>query len=390
MKVLRGISYFECSDTYGSVDVLVKAEKERLGSAGIQYATTCLTLNPPGPPLSWKELDARWKRGDKTLMRMYEGLEKELEGKDVLINEAGINLHPEFVAKLPVFTVFSCMDDPENSHNLSKPAAAAYDLSLVGNIAEVDTYKSWGVRNAEWIPLGYTPEVCDAGLTYEEILNGERDIDLFMMIDRMSPWRKPRMDMMHEAFPDAHFFGKGWPRGFLGNADQLKYLRRSKIGPNFHNSTGPINFRTFYLPANGVMQICDNKSHLGKIYELGKEVVGFDSVKECIDLCRYYLDHDRERREIAANGWKRATKDYNEVAVYRRKMDLIERYRAKERGNGRKGQAGIVEIQLAKSRNRRMAYTAVFPGIFAFRMLKAVLRKAGINKKSLKRFLKPG
>ncbi|MNL07636.1 hypothetical protein D3C87_1283210 [compost metagenome] len=97
---------------------------------------------------------------------------------------------------------------------------------------------------------------------------------------------------------------------------QISYLRRAKIGPNVHNSTGPINYRTFYLPANGVMQICDNKSNLGKIYELNKEVVGFDNIKECVDLCRYYLDHDEERRIIAVNGWKRVLKDYNEMTIF--------------------------------------------------------------------------
>jgi hypothetical protein len=72
------------------------------------------------------------------------------------------------------------------------------------------------------------------------------------------------------------------------------------------------------------MQICDNKSHLGAVYELGKEIVGFDTVEECIDLCRYYLAHDRERREIAANGWRRALRDYNEVAAFAWRMRLIE------------------------------------------------------------------
>jgi hypothetical protein len=72
-----------------------------------------------------------------------------------------------------------------------------------------------------------------------------------------------------------------------------------------------------------VLQICDNKQHLGAVFELGKEVIGFDTVEECIELCRYYLAHDEERRIIAANGWKRAMSDYNEVAVFRRLVDVV-------------------------------------------------------------------
>lgn len=323
LKILYGYSWFE-SDAYGNVQDLNLAYIRQLNEAGFDVEGFCLTLDPPGPCLTFRELDRRWRWGERKLLSMYEKLEQALEGKQVLFNGPGINLHPEFVAKLPVFTVFQCFDDPENSHNLSRPAAAAYDLCLVGNIAEVDTYQSWGVKFAAWSPMGLQPTIYDPALTYEMILNGERDVDLFMMCDRLSPWRKERLDKLAQAFPEAYFYGRGWPRGYLPNDQELKLLHRAKIGPNVHNSTGPINYRTFYLPANGVMQICDNRSHLGKIYEIGKEVVGFDSMEECIDLCRYYLHHDEERRFIAANGWKRAVTEYTETSVFKRNVLLIE------------------------------------------------------------------
>ena len=323
LKILYGYSWFE-SEAYGNVQELNLAYIRQLNEAGFDVEGFCLTLDPPGPCLTFESLDRRWRFGERKLLSMYERLEQALEGKQVFLNGPGINLHPEFVAQLPVFTVFQCFDDPENSPNLSRPVAAAYDLCLVGNIAEVDTYRSWGVKSAAWSPMGLQPTIYDPALTYEKILSGERDLDLFMMCDRLSPWRKDRLDKLAQAFPQAHFYGRGWPRGYLPNDQELKLLHRAKIGPNLHNSTGPINYRTFYLPANGVMQICDNKSHLGKIYELGKEAVGFDSMEECIDLCRYYLHHDEERRLIAANGWKRAVTDYTATSVFKRNVSLIE------------------------------------------------------------------
>jgi len=295
----------------------------RLRQSGFQVEGFCISVNPPSPRLSFAELDARWCRGDKDLLRMYERLEKALDGKDVLLNEAGVNLHPDFVARLPVFTVFQCFDDPESSDDLSRPVASAYDLCLVGNVSEVESYWKWGARRAIWMPLGLRSAIFDTSLTYDKILNGKRDIDLFMMADRLSLWRRDRIERLGAAFPEAHFYGRGWPRGYLPADKEVQLLARAKIGPNLHNSTGPINYRLYYLPANGVMQICDNKRHLGTVFELGKEVVGFDTVDECIDLCRYYLAHEEERRVIAANGWKRALADYNEVAVFRRVVDAV-------------------------------------------------------------------
>lgn len=321
-KILYGYSWFK-SQAYGNVRDLNEAYLKRVRASGFDIEGFCLTLNPPGPCLTFQELDKMWRWGDRNLLKMYEHLERSLEGKDVLINSPGINLHPEFVEKLPVFTVFQCFDDPENSHNLSKPAASAYDLCLVGNIAEVETYRKWGVRRAEWSPIGLPATMYDPTLTFDAILNGERDIDLFMMLDRTAPWRKERVEKLAKAFPYAHFYGEGWPRGHLPIDNELEFLKRAKIGPNIHNSTGPINYRTFYLPANGVMQICDNLSHLGHIFELDKEVVGFNTIEECVELCHYYLNHDEERRLIAANGWKRITDDYNEIKIFSRNIGFI-------------------------------------------------------------------
>ena len=326
---------------------------ERLRGYGHRVEGFCATVNPPGPCLRFKELDRRWRRGDRELMAMYERLEEKLEHFDVLINEAGINLHPRFVERLPIFTVYQCFDDPESSRHLSQPTAAAYDLSLVGNIAELDTYRGWGVQHVQWTPMGLCPGTYDPNLTETDILEGRRDLDLFMMADRMSKYRKARLDRLAAAFPDAHFYGQGWPRGYLPWDEQLAYLRLAKIGPNLHNSTGPINLRTFCLPASGVLQICDNKSDLAGVYELDKEVVGFDTVEECIELCRYYLSHDRERREIAAAGWRRVTRDYTEEAVFVRKMRTISYYlrdrptRQTERGiAGRQREATVIRRQL--------------------------------------------
>jgi len=315
MRILYGFSWYRDALDQGEVMGGLMA---RLRAAGIDIEAETLTIDPPGPPLQWPELDRAWRRGDRRLMLAYERLARRLEGFDVLVNGAGINLHPEFIRQLPAFTVYACFDDPESSAVLSRPVAAAYDLSLVGNIAELDTYRSWGVRHVRHWPLGFKAHDWDPTLTRERILDGARDNDVCLLCERWSNWRQERLDRFSAAFPQGVYRGAHWPLGWLPDGERVPLYQRTRIGPNFHNSTGPINIRTFALPANGVMQLCDNKSHLGQLFELGKEVVGFDTVDEAIDLCRYYLAHERERREIAAAGFARSVRDYNEVAVFRR------------------------------------------------------------------------
>lgn len=323
MKILLGFHHYPYPFDVGE---WVGRWLARISAAtGHSVDRFCLTLDPPGPPLSWPELDLRWKHGERSLLKMYETLARTIENYDVFINWNGINLHPDFVRLMPVFKVFCCFDDPEQSENFSKPAAAAYDLCLVGNIAELDSYRKWGARNVEFWPMGFHAGDHDSRLTKEAILCGERDVEVTLLCERENKWRESRLDRYVAEFPRGKYFGKGWPRGFLPEEEKVPLYQRTLIGPNFHNSTGPINFRTYVLPANGVMQLCDNKAHLGKIFELNKEVVGFDTVDEAIDLTRYYLAHDDERRSIAAAGWERAMRDYNEIAVFEKAVSAITR-----------------------------------------------------------------
>ncbi len=321
MRILLGHTNYEhptnIKDRYGSW-------LARLRASGIAVDGFCLTLDPKKPNFIWPEMDQLWRNGDKELLGMYERLARRLEDYDVFVNYNGINLHPDFVRQLPTFNVYSCFDDPEASDILSRPVAWAYDLAMVGNIAEVETYRSWGVKEARFWPMGFRADDYQPSLTREQILNGKRDIDIALACERQTSYRRERLDKFVAAFPQGAYYGKGWPNGHLLEDQCVLLYQRTKVGINIHNSTGPINFRTYILPADGVMQVCDNKSHLGQIYELDKEVVGFDTIEEAIDLCHYYLAHDEERRQIAAAGWERTLRDYNEVATFRRLVSSVE------------------------------------------------------------------
>ncbi len=324
MKILLGYSAYPYPY---SVQAAVEAWLARLRQAGIDVDGFCLTLDPPAGRLSWPQLEWLWRTGNKKLYRLYEDLALRLESYDVFVNYNGINLHPDFVRQLPTFNVYGCFDDPESSDDLSKPVAWAYDLAMVGNIAALELYRQWGVKEARFWPLGFRIDQYDPGLTRQRILEEDRDVDVTLICERVNAWRRERVDRFQAAFPQGAYYGLGWPNGFLPQEASVPLYQRTRIGVNIHNSTGPINYRTYTLPANGVLEICDNKTHLGQIFELNKEAVGYDTIEEAIDLCRYYLDHEVERREIAANGWERARCEYNEVAVFHRMLAAVEALR---------------------------------------------------------------
>ncbi len=293
---------------------------------GFKVEPFCNVPKMPAPRYTFQQLDELWHRRDPDVLNIYRQLVEMASDRDVLINFNGANIHPEWLKDLSTFNVYICWDDPESSEMLSKPVAKFFDFAFSGNAACVPLYQSWGVKRCDFLPLCCPDSEVDPSMTVERILAGEREVDLVFLGERESSWRQPRLDRLQAAFPQAIMQGRGWPAGFLPAEQKLPLYTRAKIGWNLHNSVGPVNLRTYALPANGVMEICDNKCRLGQLFELGREVVGFDTIEECIELTRYYLAHEQERREIAARGFERVMRDYTEEKQWERLLKTIEPY----------------------------------------------------------------
>jgi hypothetical protein len=304
MKQLKYVFAFSAYDEKCGVGEQVFLDE----LAGHGYDVTPFRLRCPGGWWHFPKLDAKWRAKDSELMKLYEELQSVMSTRHVLIAPSGAMLHPEFVATLPSYNVFQCADDPESTEVLSKPVAHAFDYCLPLNVACLDMYRSWGLKNVGWAFHGVDPFDPKYPKTYNDVLTSSRALDIVMLCERVYDIsdRAKRVEYLMSHFPQALVRGKGWPGGYV-EGDPFP---QAKIGWNLHNSTGPVNSRVVTLMAYGVMQICDNKHNLGKMFELDKEVIGFDSLDECVDKTRYYLEHEEEARQIAANGWRRVMKDY--------------------------------------------------------------------------------
>lgn len=317
---------------YSATDERRRSWNERFArrcrERGYDVTTFCVT--PPSVSSGWlpfPELHRRWREGDRELLDLYWRLDRALEDRDVFVLFNGAHIHPEFATSIDAITVYHCADDPESTEILSKPAAPAFDISLVANVACVDMYRSWGVRSAHFLPLGsqvFSEDVAD--LTPRRVREDPRPVPLFLACERVSSRRHERLDALEDAFPEATFVGRGWPNAYLPWNELWVTYRRTQIGWNIHNSVGPVNFRTYDLPAFGVLQICDNRERLGELYQLGQEVVGFDTIDECIEKTRYYIRHTDEQRAIAAAGRERWERDYTPDAVWDRLVRIVEEH----------------------------------------------------------------
>ncbi len=280
----------------------------------------------------YRRLNSRFIKKELELLAFYDKLFEKILGVDVFIHFGGGMLHPEFVCRIPerVVKIYHCADDPESSDILSRPVAKYYDYCAVSNIAEIDAYKKWGIKNVFFWPLGAMKYNEDTNSEIDSIDFNSRKISLGFLGSKYGTSqlgtfgrllglynKKGDMKKLLKVFPDLVGYGKGWGNGFLDGDFVPGFYKNLKFGINIHNSTGPINSRTYDLNAYGVCQLCDNKNQLAKIYELDKEVIGYDSIEEAISKLIYLLNHIDEAQEIAYNGRVRFLNCYTSISILR-------------------------------------------------------------------------
>jgi spore maturation protein CgeB len=134
-----------------------------------------------------------------------------------------------------------------------------------------------------------------------------------------------------------HIYGDpGWKQHLNGHAVLRPELNYYEELPDFYgacavnfNTTslqmkGGVNQRVFDVPACGSFLLTDYRRQLEQVFEPGREVVCYSSIEEIEDLTAYYVQHEHERRQIAARAHARVLQEHTYV---HRLTRLVERMR---------------------------------------------------------------
>jgi len=119
----------------------------------------------------------------------------------------------------------------------------------------------------------------------------------------------------------------GGQYGPMALEDYASVLRRSKMSINFSHSVGDthqIKGRVFEVMFSGAMLLESANAETSKFFTPMVDYVEFDSQQDLLEKTNYYLAHESERKEIAQNGFLKATTQYNYRTFWNQISDKLE------------------------------------------------------------------
>jgi spore maturation protein CgeB len=209
-----------------------------------------------------------------------------------------------------------------------------YDLVISSLPNFIAQFEQTGVP-AAYLPLYFPPQVL------KEIGEAPRDLPLSFVgsVSRVHEGRRRFLKQIAEALPLAFYgtlLGEGeatsLAKAYHGPAwgrEMYEILGRSRITLNRHIDIANCysnNLRLYEATGMGACLVTERGRNLAELFEPGREVVAYDDVEHCIDLCRYYLAHPQEAATIAAAGQQRCLADHT-VGRYAERLITILRKR---------------------------------------------------------------
>ncbi|CAN7318052.1 glycosyltransferase [Bradyrhizobium sp. LjRoot220] len=253
---------------------------------------------------------------------------------DVILNQAVSEVESRVLQRLRPYCklIVGQIASPYPEHE----TYSAYDLMISSLPNFVNYYRKRGLA-AEPNLLGFEPGVLD------EVKVAERDVPL-SFVGSLTSDHGSRYDLINRlvAETDIKIWGRlvsvsNWSpimKRYQGEAwgrDMFRVLGRSKITINQHIDIAENyanNMRLFEATGMGALLITDWKDNIADLFEPGKEVVCYRSLDECLELIKYYSQHEAERAAIAAAGQRRTLQSHSYAQVVADQARIFSRYLA--------------------------------------------------------------
>lgn len=129
-------------------------------------------------------------------------------------------------------------------------------------------------------------------------------------------WKRYKKYNPNFVLHEEGLYSKDYSKSFRAAKISLCFLKKI----NYDQQTS----RSIEIPACGGFMLAERTDEHKALFEEDKEAVYFSSNEELLEKCRYYLDHEDERKAIAEAGWKRCLdSDYSNEGMIRKVLKVI-------------------------------------------------------------------
>lgn len=200
------------------------------------------------------------------------------------------------------------LSDPDIFENVVN-YADRFDYHTTNSLQAFNMYKEKGIKNTLYMPFGI-----DSRFFVPYTKQNEPQNDVIII----SHFRKERLEIVEKMKKEFNvkIYGANWPyEGVVPIAypQWVKEVRNSKFildfpitGEGYYN----VKVRLFEAAATGTPIITKKIDEIGNFFEFDKEILGYDTLEDAINIIKYYKMRDKKRIEIGENAKIRCAKEH--------------------------------------------------------------------------------
>ena len=213
---------------------------------------------------------------------------------------------------IPVVSI--CWDDTTSFWGLRQkgvyrgngPLVRDIDVMWTASRAACTRYLVAGARPI-FMPEGEWPE-------FFRPRESERDIDV-LFIGTNFGYRRGYIEFLRRHGITVKAHGSGWGTEPVSDREMVELYGRSRIvlgfagvGPSRHFRS--LKGRDFEIPMAGALYLREYSRDIDECFEVGREIMCFDSPAECLQRVRQLLADEEEAERIRQAGQQRALRDH--------------------------------------------------------------------------------
>lgn len=262
---------------------------------------------------------------------------------DIIITFSSAFINPEFFSDMKKIHSFKLVGYHGAAPFNIKIKLACYDFFFSPFLPTVIKVKNMGVKT-ELVHHGFSQEIIDILKSHNSEGGDDKKLDIVFsgslhmvhrsrlhLLEEIARTFKDRFFLFTQSYNSLTPVLKKVYRGEIFGIEQLKVLSKAKIVINHHGDILPWahNMRLFEATGVGSLLITDKLPNLENLFDIGREVIAYSDVNECISFIERYLQDEEIRERISKAGQRKTLKDHtyekriNEIKVFLQKYGIL-------------------------------------------------------------------